>query len=165
MVTWLVSLRPYTLQIYPTEQAITVLTQFAHGLEGQTGVTNDDIKEFTSQLAYRFRKTQKEQQMFNFDCHTLIEKTRTLGATGVAKYACACPYASLATKPTPPDPNDPEAQKKQPKDQKKDGLNIMPCARACAASVSGGTEARLPLTFNPLDRPLWACETGKMLEW
>jgi hypothetical protein len=155
LADWLVALQPLewtTGAEYP--ERLQWLAQFALGTDEFT----DAVDEFVTTLSYAVagragQESQFEDKKMRFSgpaCKAIIDWTLS---PPDPRYACRCPYAGLAQ----PDPG---ASR---------GLDARPCAAACADSAAAreGSGAKVPITYHPLDRLLWAKETGQAasLDW
>jgi len=116
-----------------TEQSpvIGMLAEFALGIRPTTALdaeTGTNVATFASALRGALKDGHASR-----GCHKIVQLT--LDPPDPTQYACICPFASLAT-------------------EDKTGLNINPCAQACAKALNH------PVIKSPIGHVAWAHETG-----
>jgi hypothetical protein len=146
---WLAALLPLNGDTEEPD-AVRTLTQFAlaMGAEDPPTETSEALAATITQAA----KGREAAPAFatGYACKGVIKDTLDPEA-GEDRCACRCPYAALRV----------------PNLEVSGGWDIGPCARACGAAVKAAAkdDPKVPLnTWHPLDRLLWARETG-LLEW
>jgi hypothetical protein len=146
---WLAALLPLG-ETDPEPDAVRMLTQFAlaMGAEDPPTETSEALATTIAQAA----KGREAEPAFalGYHCKGVIKDTLDPKA-GEERCACRCPYAALRV----------------PNIEVSGGWDIGPCVRACGAAVKTAAkdDPKVPLsTWHPLDRLLWARETG-VLEW
>jgi hypothetical protein len=144
LARWLISLQPRSLTPFSqTAEKLRVLADFAFGMDVcETPKTYQEaVEEFVGNLAqavkHRMQKKQHPNQHFVM-CEEVIKHTLKPPDT---RYACRCPHAAL----------------RAPSQKFEKAYDVKPCVTACAAAAGPS----VPTVYRPLDRILWAKETGR----
>jgi hypothetical protein len=139
IASWLVALQPPD----GAGTAVQMLAEFALGLrDGTANVLQyaEELEAMRGAVEQAVAKRAENPQGMGPACNGIITWTLT---PPDERHACRCPHAALRAGVT---------------DNK-------PCAQACAAAAGAGEKGpRVPVTFHPMQRLLWARETGR-LEW
>jgi hypothetical protein len=144
---WLAALLPA-----PDPDKVQMLTEFALALAPTDAATETSEALAATITQAANQRTDKTAIEFatGYACNGVIK--HTLGPdANEERCACRCPYAAL----------------RQPSVAASGGWDNGPCVRACGAAVKEAAKGdpKIPLsTWHPLDRLLWARETG-VLEW
>ncbi len=146
LAPWLVALQPATIP--PTHQAVVFMAHFALGADVDTPPHPDyeeTLAHFTDDLVRSVVRRRKHPHNTGKMCAGVIAVT--LEGSDKERTACVCPHAHLRTASA----------------ARKDGIDNYACTRECARATEATTTsgARIPVTYHPMDRVLWAKEASK----